>query len=157
MRLVWKYFEDVIRETLIEVKERLDYEERRARKRADLTEGSLRRVHLGALEKLENVLQEREQSSNHRQQEPSLSRSMSWLVSVIEPMVGSKTPEDFFMEHLLVGMAEFYSRNLSREIMKGLKQRAQQGAIWSSGPHRAPARNYRATERLQTNSKRRKL
>jgi len=81
-RLAWKYFEDVIRETLIEVKERLDYEERRARKRADLTEGSLRRVHLGGLEKLENVLQEREQSSNHRQQEPSLSRSMSgWSLS----------------------------------------------------------------------------
>ena len=33
------------------------------------------------------------------------------------------------MEHLLVGMAEFYSRNLSREIMKGLKQRALQGHL----------------------------
>jgi len=51
------------------------------------------------------------------------------LVSVTEPMVGSNTPEDFFMEHLLVGMAEFYSRNLSREIMKGLKQRALQGHL----------------------------
>src|SRR5262249_58183842 len=29
----------------------------------------------------------------------------------------------------LVGMAEFYSRNLSREIMKGLKQRALQGHL----------------------------
>jgi hypothetical protein len=32
-------------------------------------------------------------------------------------MVGSDTPENFLMEHLIVGMAEFYSRNLSREIM----------------------------------------
>ena len=33
------------------------------------------------------------------------------------------------MEHILVGMAEFYSRNLSREIMKGLKQRATNGHL----------------------------
>jgi site-specific DNA recombinase len=51
------------------------------------------------------------------------------LVSVTEPMVGSNTPEDFLMEHLIVGMNEFYSRNLSREIMKGLKQRALQGHL----------------------------
>jgi site-specific DNA recombinase len=50
-------------------------------------------------------------------------------------MVGSDTPEDFFMEHILVGMAEFYSRNLSREIMKGLKQRAQQGHLVFRPPY----------------------
>jgi site-specific DNA recombinase len=44
-------------------------------------------------------------------------------------MVGSDTPENFLMEHLIVGMAEFYSRNLSREIMKGLKQRALEGHL----------------------------
>ena len=58
-----------------------------------------------------------------------LKREKVRLVSVTEPMVGSDAPEDFFMEHLLVGMAEFYSRNLSREIMKGLKQRALQGHL----------------------------
>jgi DNA invertase Pin-like site-specific DNA recombinase len=42
-------------------RERLDHEERRARERADLTEGSLRRVHLDALEKLEKVFKEREE------------------------------------------------------------------------------------------------
>src|SRR5262245_12247871 len=42
-------------------RERLDHEERRARERANLTEGSLRRVHLDALEKLEKVLKEREE------------------------------------------------------------------------------------------------
>src|SRR5690242_7811935 len=58
-----------------------------------------------------------------------LKREKVRLISVTEPMVGSDAPEDFFMEHLLVGMAEFYSRNLSREIMKGMKQRAIQGHL----------------------------
>src|SRR5215467_537426 len=58
-----------------------------------------------------------------------LKREKVRLISVTEPMVGSHAPEDFFMEHLLVGMAEFYSRNLSREIMKGLIQRALQGHL----------------------------
>ena len=58
-----------------------------------------------------------------------LKREKVRLVSVTEPMVGSDAPEDFFVDHLLVGMAEFYSRNLSREIMKGLKQRALQGHL----------------------------
>jgi site-specific DNA recombinase len=57
------------------------------------------------------------------------------LVSITEPMVGANSPEDFFMEHILVGMAEFYSRNLSREIMKGLKQRAQQGHLVFRPPY----------------------
>jgi len=50
-------------------------------------------------------------------------------------MVGSDIPEDFFVEHILVGMAEFYSRNRSREIMKGLKQRAQQGHLVFRPPY----------------------
>ena len=39
------------------------------------------------------------------------------------------------MEHLIVGMAEFYSRNLSREIMKGLKQRAANGHLVFGPPY----------------------
>lgn len=58
-----------------------------------------------------------------------LKREKVRLISVTEPMVGSDAPEDFFVDHLLVGMAEFYSRNLSREIMKGLKQRALEGHL----------------------------
>ena len=50
-------------------------------------------------------------------------------------MVGSDTPEDFLMEHLIVGMAEFYSRNLFREIMKGLKQRAANGHLVFRPPY----------------------
>jgi site-specific DNA recombinase len=57
------------------------------------------------------------------------------LISVTEPMVGSDTPENFLMEHLIVGMNEFYSRNLSREIMKGLKQRAASGHLVFRPPY----------------------
>src|SRR5262245_4290486 len=57
------------------------------------------------------------------------------LISITEPMVGSDTPENFLMEHLIVGMAEFYSRNLSREIMKGLKQRAASGHLVFRPPY----------------------
>src|SRR5215813_1271980 len=42
-------------------RERLDHEEHKARERADLTQASLRRVHLDALEKLEKVFKEREE------------------------------------------------------------------------------------------------
>jgi DNA invertase Pin-like site-specific DNA recombinase len=42
-------------------RERLGHQERRARERADLTHGGLPRVHLDALEKLEKVLQEKEE------------------------------------------------------------------------------------------------
>jgi site-specific DNA recombinase len=48
------------------------------------------------------------------------------LVSVLEPVVGSDSPEDALVEHILVGMNTFYSQNLSREIQKGLKERARQ-------------------------------
>ena len=42
-------------------RERLDHEERKARERADITRGDLPRVHRDALQRLENVLQEKEE------------------------------------------------------------------------------------------------
>jgi DNA invertase Pin-like site-specific DNA recombinase len=42
-------------------RERLDHEERKAQERADLTRGELPRVHRDALQRLENVLQEKEE------------------------------------------------------------------------------------------------
>ena len=76
--------------------------------------------------KLDRLFRDTLESSTTR---AVLKRQQVRLVSVTEPMVGSDTPENFLMEHLIVGMAEFYSRNLSREIMKGLKQRALQGHL----------------------------
>lgn len=45
------------------------------------------------------------------------------LISVIEQF-DSDTPEGAFMEGIIELMAEFYSKNLSREVMKGLKENA---------------------------------
>jgi site-specific DNA recombinase len=85
-----------------------------------------RSFHAVIVHKLDRLFRDTLESSTTR---AILKREKVRLISVTEPMVGSNTPEDFFMEHLLVGMAEFYSRNLSREIMKGLKQRALQGHL----------------------------
>jgi site-specific DNA recombinase len=76
--------------------------------------------------KLDRLFRDTLESSTTR---AILKREKVRLISVTEPMVGSDTPENFLMEHLIVGMNEFYSRNLSREIMKGQKQRALQGHL----------------------------
>jgi site-specific DNA recombinase len=50
-------------------------------------------------------------------------------------MVGSDSPEDALVEHIPVGMNAFYSQNLSREIRKGLKERAQQHHLVFGPPY----------------------
>jgi len=64
-----------------------------------------------------------------------LKRHKVRLISVQEPVVGSDAPEDAFMEHILVGMAEFYSKNLGREIKKGLSERTRQGFLVFRPPY----------------------
>lgn len=44
------------------------------------------------------------------------------LISVLEPLDDS--PESIILESVLEGMAEYYSKNLAREVMKGLKENA---------------------------------
>ena len=56
------------------------------------------------------------------------------LISVLEPMVASDSPEDHLVSHILIGMNAFYSQNLSREIRKGLKERALQHHLVFSPP-----------------------
>lgn len=46
------------------------------------------------------------------------------LLSVLENLDGS--PESIILESVLEGMAEYYSKNLSREVMKGMKETALQ-------------------------------
>ena len=46
------------------------------------------------------------------------------LVSVTEPL--DESPESIILESMLTGMAEYYSRNLAREVMKGLTETAYQ-------------------------------
>jgi site-specific DNA recombinase len=52
------------------------------------------------------------------------------LVSVLEPLDNS--PESVILESVLEGMAEYYSKNLAREVMKGMRQTALQG-LWCGG------------------------
>ncbi|MBQ8960310.1 MAG: recombinase family protein [Ruminococcus sp.] len=47
------------------------------------------------------------------------------VASVLERIDDS--PESVIMESMLEGMAEYYSKNLSREVMKGMKENALQG------------------------------
>jgi len=47
------------------------------------------------------------------------------LESVVEHLDDS--PESIILESVLEGMAEYYSRNLAREVMKGMKETALQG------------------------------
>lgn len=47
------------------------------------------------------------------------------VASVLERIDDS--PESIIMESMLEGMAEYYSKNLSREVMKGMKENALQG------------------------------
>lgn len=45
------------------------------------------------------------------------------LISVTEPMLDG-SPESGILESMLEGMSEYYSKNLAREVMKGMKENA---------------------------------
>lgn len=53
-----------------------------------------------------------------------LSKNGVRLISVLENLDNS--PESIILESVLEGMAEYYSRNLSREVMKGMRETAYQ-------------------------------
>ena len=54
-----------------------------------------------------------------------LRRAGARVESVLEQLDDS--PESILMESVIEGMAEYYSRNLAREVMKGMKETALQG------------------------------
>jgi site-specific DNA recombinase len=58
------------------------------------------------------------------------------LISVLEPLDDS--PESIILESVLEGMAEYYSKNLSREVRKGMGENAQ-NAVHNGG---IPALGY---------------
>ena len=55
-----------------------------------------------------------------------LKRSGVSVISVTQ-LYDSESPEGMLMETLLEGMAEYYSKNLSKEVMKGLLENAYKG------------------------------
>ena len=66
------------------------------------------------------------------------------VVSVLENLDDS--PESIILESVLEGMAEYYSKNLAREVMKGMKETALQckhnGGIAPTGYDVAPDKTY---------------
>lgn len=57
--------------------------------------------------------------------ERELNKNGVELVSVNERL--EKTPEGLLMKQIIIGMNQFYSANLAREVMKGLKENAYNG------------------------------
>lgn len=66
------------------------------------------------------------------------------IVSVLENLDDS--PESIILESVLEGMAEYYSKNLAREVMKGMKETALQckhnGGMAPTGYDVAPDKTY---------------
>ena len=71
--------------------------------------------------KLDRFSRDRYNSAIYRRQ---LKKKGVSLVSVLENLDGS--PESIILESVLEGMAEYYSRNLAREVMKGMRETAYQ-------------------------------
>lgn len=72
--------------------------------------------------KLDRFARNRYDSANYKYR---LKRYNVMLLSVTENIDGS--PESIVLESVLEGMAEYYSRNLAREVEKGKKENARKG------------------------------
>ena len=71
--------------------------------------------------KLDRFARNRYDSAFHKK---NLKENGVKLISVLENL--DESPESIILESVLQGMAEYFSANLSREVMKGLKQNAYQ-------------------------------
>lgn len=71
--------------------------------------------------KLDRFSRDRYDSAFYKRQ---LKKNGVRLISVLEPLDDS--PESIILESVLEGMAEYYSRNLAREVMKGMRETALQ-------------------------------
>jgi len=69
--------------------------------------------------KLDRFSRDRYDSAFYKRQ---LKKNSVRLISVLEHLDDS--PESIILESVLEGMAEYYSRNLAREVMKGMKETA---------------------------------
>lgn len=69
--------------------------------------------------KLDRFARNRYDSAIYRRE---LQKSGARLLAVEQPI--DDTPEGVILESLLEGMAEYYSKNLAREVMKGMKENA---------------------------------
>ena len=79
--------------------------------------------------KLDRFARNRYDSALYRKQ---LERNGVKLVSIMENLDDS--PESIILESVLEGMAEYYSKNLARETMKGMKETALKGKSLGGTP-----------------------
>jgi site-specific DNA recombinase len=77
--------------------------------------------NLVIVHKLDRFARDRYDSAFYKRQ---LKRNGVRLISVLEQLDDS--PESIILESVLEGMAEYYSANLAREVMKGMKETALQ-------------------------------
>lgn len=92
-----------------------------------IEDASKRRFDAVVVHKLDRFARDRYDSAIYKKK---LKDNGVKLISVLEPLDDS--PESIMMESVLEGMAEYYSRNLSREIKKGKDELARLGR-WNGG------------------------
>ena len=89
---------------------------------ADAVGGSYPGIKSVVVHKLDRFARDRYDSAVYRRK---LKQVGIRVISVLEPLDDS--PESVMMEAVLEGMAEYYSKNLSREVRKGKKEAALNG------------------------------
>lgn len=91
--------------------------------------------------KLDRFARNRYDSAFYRKQ---LEKCGVKVISVLEPLDGS--PESVILESVLEGMAEYYSKNLAREVRKGLNENAlaakHNGGVPPLGYNVTPDKGY---------------
>ena len=87
----------------------------------DIKSGRLK-VDILLVHKLDRFARNRYDSAFYKRE---LRQAGARVESVLEHLDDS--PESILMESVIEGMAEYYSRNLAREVMKGMKETALQG------------------------------
>lgn len=83
-------------------------------------DSSKRNFQLVLVHKLDRFARNRNDSMVYRMK---LRKNRVSLLSILEPLDEDR-PESIILESVLEGMAEFYSKNLSREVRKGLTENA---------------------------------
>ena len=86
-----------------------------------IAESKKREFEFVVVHKLDRFSRSRYDSAFYKRE---LSKNGVTILSVLEQMDDS--PESIIMESVLEGMSEYYSRNLAREVMKGMRETALQ-------------------------------
>ncbi|EMU52826.1 recombinase family protein [Clostridium butyricum] len=86
-----------------------------------INDSSLQTFNVVIVHKLDRFARNRYDSAFYKKE---LKKNNVKVLSVLENL--DDTPESVILESVLEGMAEYYSKNLSREVMKGMKETAIQ-------------------------------